>query len=350
MKNFLKNNKILLTSIFAAVCVIVLVATLVFALAGNEANSGSDEILSSDISSAPGSSEPVSSEVSADASDESLSSEPEKEKFAPLVITSPTKTDITISESRYAITGTSDPKIPLLLNGKEVSRAETGDFSIDVELKGGANTFKFEYNGKKQTYTIRYNFTIIKSFAPSEKQSYEAGSTFVAVAVARVDCASVKATFNGKTITLSPKSYEEGEEFTEFTGSFDLPKGNEKNLNLGSVKFTATCNGLTRTYTSPSITCLRDKALDRSQIVEIVASQAETFNGNTTDDWSRPTNSYLPEGTLDYRVGGIVYDTESGNSYYKLRCGKRVYVTKKNAPDTNKVTVSKLAYERSLFK
>lgn len=262
------------------------------------------------------------------------------EPAIPLVITSPSQTDITVTDSLFAIVGSCDPEKPLLLNGNEVEKLESGEFSLDVNLTPGNNIFTFEYDGEGVSYIIRYNFTVIKAYAPYEKQNYEAGSSFVAVACARVDSSSVTATFNGQTITLTPQPYKEGEEFTNFTGTFKLPTGNESDMDLGGVKFTGVCQGLSRSYTSPSIICLRDKALDGTQIVEIVASQAETFNGNTTDDASRPTNSYLPKGTVDYKVGGIVYEPDSGNSYYNLRCGKRVYITKKNSPETNRVTVS----------
>ncbi len=274
-------------------------------------------------------------------SSEYLASQP-TETGIPLVITSPTKNDVTVTEPFYAITGTSDPSKQLLLNGNEVKRLESGDFSVEVELKPGSNAFVFEYDGKNVTYIIRYTFTVIKAYAPYEKQSYEAGSSFVVIAYARIDSNSVTARFNGQTINLTPQPYKEGEVFTNFTGTFTLPTGNESDINLGGVKFTGSCQGITRSYTSPSIICLRDKALDGTQIVEIVASQAETFNGDTTDDWSRPTNSYLPQGTVDYKVGGIVYEAESGNSYYNLRCGKRVYINKKNSPDPERVTVSKM--------
>lgn len=276
----------------------------------------------------------------------SVVSEP-PEVVAPLVITSPLKTDTTVSQSSFAITGTSDPKRPVVLNGNAIERLESGAFSIDVELSPGKNVFVFEYNGTSVTYIIRYNFTVIKAYAPYEKQTYEAGSSFVAVAFARVNSESVTASFNGQTITLTPEPYEEGDDFTNFVGTFTLPTLNETDLNLGGVTFTGSCNGVVRSYTSPSIICLRDKALDKPQIVEIVASQAETFNGDTTDDYSRPTNSYLPQGTLDYKVGGIIYEPISGNSYYKLRCGKRVYINKENTPDPNRVTVSTI-YEGDL--
>lgn len=329
MKNLSKKQKTLLISLSVALLTAILAVVLALAFADSLKVVFSDDSLFSDTSS-----------IYSTSSVESVVEMP-IEPVPSLVITSTSKNDVTVTESHYVFTGTSDPTKPLLLNGKEVERLETGEFSFDVELNPGNNKFVFEHDGQSYTYNIRYTFTIIKAYAPYEKQNYEAGSTFIVIAFSRVDSSSVTATFNGKTITLNPDPYPEGELFTNFTGSFTLPTGNDKNINLGGVKFTATCQGLTSSYVSPSITCLRDKALDKPQIVEIVASQAETFNGNTTDDWSRPTNSYLPQGTLDYKVGGVIEDPGSGNAYYKLRCGKRVYITKDNDPDPNKVTVSK---------
>ena len=333
MKEFYNRHKKLILIMLSVCLAIILAVLLAFALADTAKTVFSDEDYMSYINGSL-SSDPLLSQ-------DSSASKP-TDTTPPLVITSPQKTDVTVSEPFYSITGTSDPTLPLMLNGNEVERLSSGDFTVEVELKPGSNNFTFTYNGQSVTYNIRYSFTVIKAYAPYEKQSYEAGSSFVVIAYARVDSSSVTAKFNGQTINLTAQPYKDGETFTNFTGSFTLPSGNGSDLNLGGVKFTGTCQGLTRSYTSPNIICLRDKALDGTQIVEIVASQAETFNGDTTDDWSRPTNSYLPEGTVDYKVGGIVYEAESGNSYYNLRCGKRVYVDKKNAPDTQRVTVSKL--------
>ena len=60
-------------------------------------------------------------------------------------------------------------------------------------------------------------------------------------------------------------------------------------------------------------------------IAEIVCDSAETFDGKTVDDMSRPTNNYLPKGTVDYCSATTVKDPSSGRTYRKLRCGKRVY-------------------------
>ncbi len=259
-----------------------------------------------------------------------------------LQLSSPEGNDITVKEPVYTIKGTSDPAEPLVMNEQDVERAEDGSFSFDVELKVGPNTFTFVHKGESVTYTIRYDYVVIKAYAPSTKQQYEAGSSFVAVALCRINSSEVTATFNGVTIPLERQPYNEGDEFANFTGTFSMPSGNEDPLNLGGVTFSAVCNGIRNKYTSPAIVCPRDATLDGTQVVEIVAEQAETFNGDTADDVSRPTNSYLPKGTLDYKIGSKVYDAGSGNTYYKLRCGKRVYLDKKNVPDVNRVTVSKM--------
>lgn len=346
MKDFFKNHKNLIIITASVLLAAVLAVVLALALTDSAKVVFSDDAYlsylngdtNSKTSSVASTFEPVTSE----------STEPQEppEPVIPLVVTSPTRRDTTVSESHFAITGTSDPQKPLIMNGTEVARLETGEFTIDTQLNPGKNTFTFQHNGETQVYVIRYNYVVIQAVAPYENQTYEAGSSFVAVAYARVG-SSVTATFNGQTITLSPVPYEEGDEFTNFAGTFTLPTGNETDLNLGRVNFTGVCNGVSKNFSSATITCLRDKALDRPQIVEIVASQAETFNGDTTDDYSRPTNSYLPQGTVDYKVGGIVYEPESGNSYYNLRCGKRVYINKKNSPDPERVTVSKV-YEGEL--
>ena len=72
-------------------------------------------------------------------------------------------------------------------------------------------------------------------------------------------------------------------------------------------------------------------------IAEVIQANVETFTGITYDDYSHPTNNYLPEGTVDYCDKELVY----GNStkYVKLRSGQRVYLEKKVYPfETEPVT------------
>lgn len=187
---------------------------------------------------------------------------------------------------------------------------------------------------------------IISAYLPYEKQMLAAGTTFDVIAAARYDSTSVTATFNGQTILLEAQTNSESD-FIDFKGSFTLPTGNEYDINLGGVTFYAEWQGHSAKYTSPSIICLRDTALDRITVVEVVADTAETFDGNTTNDNSDPRLSYLPKGTIDYRVGNMIYDKKSENHYYKLRFGRRVYVDKKNPPDDSRVKIT-TAYEGSV--
>lgn len=326
MQEFFKTHSNIITAAAGAVLAIVLaiIASIITVKTAKQMASGELSEISY-ISTAPTTSESVS-----------------QDNGIRLQISSPEGNDITVQESFYTIKGTADPAEPLTMNGQSISCASDGSFVIDVDLKAGPNTFVFLHKGESVTYTIRYNYVVIKAYSPYQKQQYEAGSTVAVTVLARVNSTNVTATFNGTTVSLARQPYEEGAEFTNFTGVFTLPTGNDNDINLGGVKFFAACAGVSNTYTSPAIICLRDTALDGTQVVEIVAEQAETFDTAVVDDASRPTNSYLPQGTLDYKVGGVVYDAESGNSYYKLRCGKRVYIDKKNTPDVNRVTVSKM--------
>jgi len=80
-------------------------------------------------------------------------------------------------------------------------------------------------------------------------------------------------------------------------------------------------------------------------IVEILTSSAETFNGATTDDNSSPVHNYLPKGTVDYCSREIIYN--SYQSYMQMRCGRRVYIQKRNYPASQKSQVTK-CYEGTL--
>ncbi len=83
-------------------------------------------------------------------------------------------------------------------------------------------------------------------------------------------------------------------------------------------------------------------------IVQTIIDQAETLQGTTTDDKSRPVYGYLPMGTLDYAVG----DEIKGSSTYRLlNCGQRVYtktkyhgdnikIIKGTLPETNSVSLA----------
>lgn len=74
-------------------------------------------------------------------------------------------------------------------------------------------------------------------------------------------------------------------------------------------------------------------------VAEVILYGAETFTGTTKDDYSLPTNNYLPEGTVDYCYSKVI--TNGSLSYVVLRSGQRVYLQKKNTPMAAKVQVVK---------
>lgn len=64
-------------------------------------------------------------------------------------------------------------------------------------------------------------------------------------------------------------------------------------------------------------------------IAEIIQLTAETFLGDAKDDYSRPTNNYLPKGTMDYYK---IVDGNGEYDYVLLRSGQRVYFKRKIYP------------------
>ncbi|MBQ2135792.1 MAG: hypothetical protein II201_02795, partial [Clostridia bacterium] len=261
-----------------------------------------------------------------------------------LSVTSHKSKETTTTEPFTVFRGTCDPQFPLTINGETVEKDSNGIFVVEKQLKKGKNTFTFSHKGTDTTYTVNYRYIVIKSYSPNGNQNYKSGASF-AVSVFARNGSSVKATFNNKTITLTKSNDKGGDEeiqqsdtFVNYTGSFSLPSNNTSDLNLGKVKFVASCEGITDTYYSGKIVC---KKADIPVIAEIVTFSAETFNGNTSDDTSRPTNNYLPKGTVDYVVGRAY----NGNKeYLKLRCGRRVYVNKKVTPGNTVTAVAKEYY------
>ena len=77
-------------------------------------------------------------------------------------------------------------------------------------------------------------------------------------------------------------------------------------------------------------------------IVEVIQANVETFTGTTADDYSHPTNNYLPAGTVDYCKQDFVYG--SSTKYVLMRSGHRVYFEKKVYP-FDKEPISRLVAE-----
>ena len=302
------------------------------------------------ISSDPVSSTVVSSEIS--------SAEEPVDNGIRLVVTSQSKQTVYVTEPFYSFSGTSDPAEPLYINGNEIARGEGGIFTYETELKVGKNTFTFEHKGEKTVYTVNYRYVIIKDYSPSKSQSYPSGSTIVASVTARKG-STVTATLGSDTITLTAQNNSETDEteFIGYNGVFKLPGDNAEDINLGKITYKATHNGKSETFTSEKIICKKSDVIvdydpnatpnggrymnvGSGYIAEIIEYNAETFDGNVSNqslkdgsvDWSKPTNNYLPKGTLDYCSTSLVNYKES--NYVTLRAGYRVYLERKDKPHT----------------
>ncbi len=278
-------------------------------------------------------------------------------------IYSPKKTTVSTTESTILFSGKSNTKDPVTLNGKAITLTADGLFSETVELKEGKNTFTFKHKDKSYVYTVNYRYVILKEYSPSSSQNYKSGSTLAVSAKARKGSV-VTAEFNGETITLKEYTAQNEEknnskEFVDYIGTFKLPS-TTKDTNLGRIVFRATFNGKSERYKSGNIICkkadipvkynpnaapLGGKYLNvgTGKITEIIAYEAETFDAYSTNDWSRPTNNYLPKGTVDYSAQGYVY-YQSGSTkkeYAVLRCGRQVYTSRKNIPTNEIIPVVK---------
>ena len=280
--------------------------------------------------------------------------------FDTLKITYPKKATTTTNESKSSLQGSADPNFPLLLNGEPVTLSEHGYFGVDVELQPGLNTYTFEHKGKTVVYKITYQVVVLKSVAPSSNMTLDGGSVVVLGAVARKG-ASVTATINGQKISMKAAPIKDDEdtsgeesEFVNYSGEYTLPAGIVgKTQNLGAVSVTASYNGLTETKKGGSITvnALPDtgtnlpdtdlpgvidglktlsptlgtgERVTSGSVVVVTSDYAETFEGSTTDDYSRPYNAYLPKGSTDAYVGTVT-DASTGRQYYQTVSGRRVY-------------------------
>ncbi|MBE6758331.1 MAG: hypothetical protein E7552_07305 [Ruminococcaceae bacterium] len=273
-----------------------------------------------------------------------------------LTVTEPSSENTTTYSSTINLRGSADPNFPVLLNGEELKLTDHGYFSLDKTLQLGTNTFVFENKGVVTTYKVQYKIAILKSVSPAETLRLDGGAEISVSATAHKG-ATVYAMINGTMVTMQPAVTQKDEgvpledaEYLTYVGKYKLPAGRVGEVqSLGAITFYGSYNGQSETKTGGALTI---KALAGTQepsvedvtvqelvpinpatggetlasgtVMIVTTDYAETFNGDTTDDYSRPTNAYLPRGTTDV-LAGTAYDASSGRHYYLLGCGRRVY-------------------------
>lgn len=332
-----KLTKILIALI--VVLAVVLVVVICVAVGGGTDPQNPSGSSSSSFGSSESSSSSSSSSVNAGLSVQPLT-DPE---------------DGTVAEY-MEFSGTCDPNAALTVNDISVVVGAQGDFNCRVPLTVGENKIKFIHKEQTVEFTVERRYVVAK-YSPNAAQEYNSGATIYFEVAARAG-SSVTAEFNGQTYTLKEAANQQGtalpEGFVLYTYSYKLTNTNTSNLALGTVTYTAACDGVTETYVSGELTCLKAADILASNpgvtpdygdyidvgsgyIVEIINYSAETFDGKTTDDYSHPTNNYLPKGTVDYCSTELV---QRGNlKYVQMRCGYRVYLDKKNYPPVQRTDV-----------
>ncbi len=297
-----------------------------------------------------------------------VNSKPEEPKKEPkevyLSISSPSYKNVTTNEKEFTFSGISDPKKPLTVNGENIKREKNGIFSYTVTLKEGKNTFEFNHKGKTQLYTVNYRFVLIKGYNPSGNESYKSGSTVTVSVIAR-NGSNVTAQLGSNKITLTRHNAQSEEKpdsqtFVTYIGSFKLPVNNTSaSKSLGKIKYCATYKGRSEAFYSGKITVKKPEIkvtyssnaaplggkyinVGEGKITEIIDYEAETFDARSTNDWSRPTNNYLPKGTVDYSAQGYYYyEGSTRKEYALLRCGRQVYTSKTDSITKKKIAVVK---------
>ncbi len=354
---------ILISTFFAA----ILIATGAFFLFGGESqpvdteSSLSEESLPSDTESEE-SSEPESSEAS--------SSEPEK---ITLSVTAP-RQDVTVYVDRVTIKGTADPALPLFINDRQIEVSKDGLFAEEMSLSVGNNYFTVKQDENEYKCVVRYRKTVILEVSPKDNLTLDGGATLTVRAKALAG-STVKAAFNGKTITLAERAIEHDDEYAEFFGSFTMPVNYDSNKNYGKVTFTATSKVGNGKANTGSITVRKTELpeeddgyvmpeggdyidVGHTYVAEVISRSAETFYYDDSADFSRPENCYLPKGTVDYCRPGAnkMYSGSTVLELRTLRYGKQLYekdysgesdikVYEGTLPETNKLSVASFTGE-----
>ena len=272
-----------------------------------------------------------------------------------LEVTNPSGTNYTTVESKLVLQGSADPNFPLTMNGAAIELTELGGFDIPVTLSPGRNTFTFEHKGETVTYVVTYKVTVIKEIAPTENMTVTGGSTLAVSAIIRKG-SSAYVSFNGTRYDMASSPLQGDEagmaeysDFERYTANITLPGGRVGQTQaLGAFTVYASYNGLEESQTGGAVTIealpqeelppvdlpgigdlnppdpsTGGSVLASGQIVEITNNYAETFNtAPPVEDYSRPTNAYLPKGTTDYLARPYYLGS---TTYYQLGSGIRIY-------------------------
>lgn len=216
-------------------------------------------------------------------------------------LTSHKKTNITVEQSIITFRGTSSPAHELKCNGTVLKVAKNGDFSVDISLKAGENTVKFEHKGKTYTYKVIYKIKLLKSVSPSSSISVPGEMLVEVSAIAHKD-ATVSVDFNGKTYKMTATGNysdsdddkpDESSDFTTFTATLETPKSTTSVQKLGQYKVTAKYNSLSESMLGANISVTAKEVVTAPPTTKPAATTTTT----TTTTTSIATEPSTQEGS-----------------------------------------------------
>lgn len=229
-------------------------------------------------------------------------------------LTSHKKTSITVEQSTITFRGTSSPAHELKCNGQVLKVAKNGDFSVDISLKAGENTVKFEHKGKTYTYKITYKIKLLKSVSPSESISVP-GEMLVEVSAVAHKKASLSVAFNGKTYKMTATGGssdadedkpDESSDFTTFTATLETPKSTASVQKLGQYKVTAKYNSLSESLLGANI------SVNAKEVVTVppTTQQATTTTTTTTEPATDTPTDTSDSGTNEQSTSSVSTEAE----------------------------------------
>ncbi len=294
-------------------------------------------------------------------------------------ITSPKSQEITVYTDSITFSGSCNKNYKLYINGNEQKVEDDGFFKLEFKLTLGENKFDVKNGKANKVYIVNYLLPMIKSCTPNKKSiTLESEARFSVTAYALIG-SELSAKFANKTVTLIPDATGEYDKktYVRYSGIITLPKKNKRSggdllifsAKHGSDSYTVEASKIkiisptSAKHENP--TPLLDLSTDENgfanvgdtYVARVISPMAETFEGSTIDDASRPTNSYLPTGTLDYCNPTTIFDSESGKKYYLLKSNKRVYADDENVkiyrgslPKSNTIQITSEYYDDNRYK
>lgn len=296
--------------------------------------------------------------ISTNAKDESS----EKLKREKVVITEPLKDNLKSKSNLFVIEG--QTLETLTINESNINTSDAGSFIYYGYLKKGENIFEIRSKSFSKTIKVTYSPELISDYTSSIKgKSLPKGSLFSYSITAKSGC-KISAKLGNETFKFKEK--ENG----NYSTIIKVPT--DKNITSDKLIITAEKKGKTEEiYINLNFSDSKDyeiitKAVMESYgkdyidigeeyVAQIISDSAETFSGGSIDDLSRPTNNYLPYGTVDYCSPLDLYDSESENDYNILRCNYRLYssdikIIKSTLPKTNKISFGQSKIENNKLK